>query len=247
MALRTTFGIIIFLLSAVCLCVECKTKITKNAKAIERPILVGAFNIQNLGNSKLSNNTVMNIMKKILLRYDLVLVQEIVTLDEDMVVSLLKSLNRLSPKGVKYMMQISERLGRGNAKEQYAYIYRNDKLIYLEGHTYPDPRDEFMRPPYIVHFSTPTLRDLESMVVIGIHTQPKNATNETSALAKVYDYAVKTFQVQDAIIMGDMNAGCQNVRISDWNIIDLWRRKEFTWLISHDFDTTLSVNCCPYD
>lgn len=47
--------------------------------------------------------------------------------------------------------------------------------------------------------------------------------------------------------MGDMNAGCANVRISDWDTMELWRREEFTWLITHDYDTTLSINCCPYD
>lgn len=224
---------------------SCKT--TSTDKSVERPLLIAAFNIQNLGQSKMSNTTVMDIVKKILLKYDLVLVQEIVTTDATMMDGLMKDLNKLSPKDVKYMMVISERLGRGSAKEQYAYIYRSDKLVHLKSMTYPDPDDEFMRPPYIAQFATPTLRDMQSMIAIGIHTQPKNAGNETSSLATVYDYAVKTFKVKDAIIMGDMNAGCANVRISDWDTIELWRRTEFIWLINHDIDTTLSTNCCPYD
>lgn len=34
------------------------------------------------------------------------------------------------------------------------------------------------------------------MITIGIHTQPKYAANETSALASVYDFAVKKFKVK---------------------------------------------------
>ncbi|GIY09166.1 deoxyribonuclease-1 [Caerostris darwini] len=196
----------------------------------------------------MGNKIVMDIVKKILLRYDLILIQEVVTTKEELMENLVKDLNKLHRKrNSKYLMEISERVGRGSAKEQYAYIYRNDKFRFLSGHIYPDPKDNFMRPPFIAHFATPTLRDLDSMLFIGIHTQPKNAANETGALAKVYDYAVKTFKVKDAMLMGDMNAGCANVRISDWDAMELWKRKEFTWLITHDFDTTLSINCCPYD
>ncbi|CAL1279619.1 unnamed protein product [Larinioides sclopetarius] len=240
---RCSIILLLFCLYSVAIC-----KTTWTNQTVERPVLVGAFNIQNLGVSKMSNKTVMNIVKKIILRYDLVLIQEIVTTQEELMENLVKDINKLHRrKDSKYMMQISERVGRGNAKEQYAYIYRNDKFKFLAGHTFPDRKDDFMRPPYIAHFATPTLRDLDSMIFIGIHTQPKNAANETSAMAKVYDYAVETFKVKDAMMMGDMNAGCANVRISDWDTIDVWRRKEFTWLITHDFDTTLSVNCCPYD
>ncbi|GBN19792.1 Deoxyribonuclease-1 [Araneus ventricosus] len=292
---------IILLLFCLYSVATCKTTWTN--QTVERPVLVGAFNIQNLGVSKMSNKTVMDIVKKIILRYDLILIQEIVTTQEELMENLVVDINKLHRrKDSKYMMQISERVGRGNAKEQYAYIYRqvfptkfqifhgwfrsnqklgslwpgekvsplgleasrfqtrykekkrracgpdkNDKFKFLSGHTFPDRKDDFMRPPYIAHFATPTLRDLDSMIFIGIHTQPKNAANETSAMAKVYDYAVKTFKVKDAMLMGDMNAGCANVRISDWDAIDVWRRKEFKWLITHDFDTTLSINCCPYD
>lgn len=34
------------------------------------------------------------------------------------------------------------------------------------------------------------------MVIIGVHTQPKYAANETGALANVYDYAAKTFKTK---------------------------------------------------
>ncbi|XP_013790523.1 deoxyribonuclease gamma-like [Limulus polyphemus] len=144
-------------------------------------------------------------------------------------------------------MALSERLGRGTAKEQYAYIYRDDKLSVLDEQAFPDVEDLFMRPPYIVHFSSPTTRDLSSFVAICSHTQPSGAANETHALATVYDYAQNHYKNPNAIIMGDFNAGCSNVRVGDWNWIALWTREEFTWLIGHHIDTTTYVSSCPYD
>ncbi|KAG8188435.1 hypothetical protein JTE90_008002 [Oedothorax gibbosus] len=226
---------------------ECKTRVW-TGKTVERPVRIGSFNIQNLGSSKFGNKTIMDIVKKVLLRYDMILIQEIVTMDSTLMENLVKDINKLhKEKESTYELSISERLGRGTAKEQYAYLYRNDKFKLLGARTYPDKDDEFMRPPYIAKFATPTLRDMESMIVIGVHTQPKYAANETGALANVYDYAAKAFKTKDVILMGDMNAGCANVRISDWDTMELWRRTEFTWLITHDYDTTLSINCCPYD
>ncbi|XP_054710167.1 deoxyribonuclease-1-like [Uloborus diversus] len=218
---------------------------TKNS--VEKPLSVGAFNIQNLGNSKLGNATIMNIVKQVILRYDLVLIQEIVTQNEKAMQDFLKDLNKLTDSKSKYKMEISERLGRGTAKEQYAYLYRADRLNLVRSKVYPDEDDLFMRPPFIALFTTPTLRDVRSMLAIGVHTQPKNAANETSSMATVYDYAKEEFKVEDAIMMGDMNAGCANVRMSDWKWIELWNRQEFFWHIGHDRDTTVSPNCCPYD
>ncbi|PRD30949.1 UNVERIFIED_CONTAM: hypothetical protein NCL1_24863 [Trichonephila clavipes] len=52
---------IFLLLATLCSVVSCKTW---NNQTVERPVLVGAFNIQNLGVSKMNNKTVMDIIKK---------------------------------------------------------------------------------------------------------------------------------------------------------------------------------------
>ncbi|XP_023218740.1 deoxyribonuclease-1-like, partial [Centruroides sculpturatus] len=216
-------------------------------RTVDRPLRIGSFNIQNLGPSKMSNEEIMIIVKNILIRYDVILVQEIVTRDESLVYGLLHSINSVAPEGVMYDMALSERLGRKTAKEQYAFFYRKQKVSVLGASVYSDKDDNFMRPPYIVHFLSPTTKNLPSFIAIGIHTQPSNAANETDFLADVYDYAKNKYKTENAIIMGDMNAGCGNVRTSDWRNIRLWTRSDFTWLIGHHVDTTTNVNSCPYD
>lgn len=218
----------------------------KEAKVVERPLKIGAFNIQNLGPAKLSNKEVMTIVRNIILRYDIILVQEIVIRDQELITNLIHSINNIAPEE-GYDIALSERLGRKTAKEQYGFIYRKGKVTVLGEVVYPDINDHFMRPPYIVHFYSPTTKNLPSFIAIGIHTQPSNAANETDFLADVYDYAVDKYKTRDAVIMGDMNAGCANVRISDWKNIRLWTREDFTWLIGHHIDTTTNVNSCPYD
>lgn len=234
---------------ALLICVEIPGYVSADIieKGVERPLRIGGFNIQNLGVSKLSNDEVMNIVEKIILRYDIILVQEIVTKDQDILTELLRSINSRAEEGATYDLELSERLGRRTAKEQYGYFYRKDKVDVLSLEVYPDTENDFMRPPYIAHFYSPTIDGLYYFIMIGIHTQPSNAANETSSLAQVYEYARRKYETGDAIILGDMNAGCATVRKGDWDNIDLWTDPTFEWLIGHDIDTTTNLNSCPYD
>ncbi|XP_023216027.1 deoxyribonuclease gamma-like isoform X1 [Centruroides sculpturatus] len=189
----------------------------------------------------------MTIIRKIILLYDIILVQEIVSRDESYIHNLLHSINSLSSGGVTYNMALSDRLGRSIAKEQYAFFYKKHMFSVLDTDIYPDVDDNFMRPPYIVHFFSPTIKNLTSFIAVGIHVQPNNAANEISFLANVYDYVKNKYKNKNAIIMGDLNAGCSYIKTGDWKNISLWMRNEFIWLIGNHVDTTTNINSCPYD
>ena len=50
-----------------------------------------------------------------------------------------------------YNMSISERLGRTNSKEQYAFLYRTARVEILSIHQFDDSaEDVFQREPYTV-------------------------------------------------------------------------------------------------
>ena len=51
-----------------------------------------------------------------------------------------------------YNLTISERLGRTNSKEQYAFLYRMSTVEILSTYQFEDPMDVFEREPYTVHF-----------------------------------------------------------------------------------------------
>ena len=86
---------------------------------------------------------------------------------------------------------------------------------------------------------------VQDFAVAGIHTSPKDASNEINHLTKVYDAIKSKWQLDDVIIMGDLNAGCDFVK--DWSQISLATDRRFYWVIDHSVDTTTGRTDCPYD
>ncbi|XP_067138797.1 deoxyribonuclease-1-like [Centruroides vittatus] len=55
---------------------------------------IGAFNVQNLGAKKLNNEEIAEIVRNIILRYDVILIQEIVTHNQNLKKEFVNSVNR---------------------------------------------------------------------------------------------------------------------------------------------------------
>ncbi|CAI9566139.1 unnamed protein product, partial [Staurois parvus] len=54
--------------------------------------------------------------------------------------------------------------------------------------------------------------------------------------------------MEDIIILGDYNAGCNYVKSTHWPMIRLRHEPSLQWLIGDNADTTVSTNTnCPYD
>ena len=64
-------------------------------------------------------------------------------------------------------------------------------------------------------------------------------------MVNVYDHVVKTWHIEDAILMGDFNAGCSYVKYFD--DIALATDHRFYWLTTDNMDTTTSNSDCAYD
>lgn len=88
--------------------------------------IIGTFNVQSLGSTKMSRPDFVSILVKILARYDVVSIQEIKdSTGLKVMVNLVSSLNKfVQGTGVKYDFVISPRLGSGSYKEQLAFLYR---------------------------------------------------------------------------------------------------------------------------
>jgi len=201
---------------------------------------IGAFNIQTLGQKKISNATVMNYVYNILLRYDFVLVQEIVDVSLQTPIVILNGLNDRDKN--RYQMVTSPRLGSTSSKEQYAYYYRTQtqqsstvKTTLLKTFVYDDKDNEFERPPFIGQFLIQqTLPSKKIMVVdlriyvIGIHIRPSQAFNETKTLRKVVD-SLKTND--PVVIMGDLNSGGSYMSTTQVKQLKEIHLKDFVWHI----------------
>uniref|UniRef100_A0A3Q4H272 Deoxyribonuclease n=1 Tax=Neolamprologus brichardi TaxID=32507 RepID=A0A3Q4H272_NEOBR len=189
-------------------------------------LLLGAFNIRSFGDTKASNSTLMNIITKIVQRYDVILIQEVRDADLSATQTLMEYVNKDSPQ---YKHIVSEPLGASTYKERYLFLYRYTTMkVQL----------------FFVPFSPVAVRDF---TLIPQHTSPDSAVQELNALYDVVADVRARWNNDDIVLLGDFNAGCSYVSGSDWQQIRIFTDKTFHWLITDAADTTVSQTACPYD
>jgi len=210
-----------------------------------RPLKIGAFNIQIFGDTKYKRKDVVDVLLKIMVRYDLLLVMEIRDSNGDSFPKLIKDLNALNSK-VGFEFVISERMGDGASKEQYAFVYRSNIFTAVSEFTYKDPQNVYQRPPFAVLFQT-DCAVVENFVLAGIHTSPSEAAEEIAHLNDVYEDVKAHFKSENIVIMGDYNGDCTYVKNSDWDKMKFRIDPKFKWLILDDIDTTVAGSSCAYD
>ncbi|XP_072791764.1 deoxyribonuclease-1 isoform X5 [Taeniopygia guttata] len=210
---------------------------------------IGAFNIKAFGDTKMSNQTVANIIISVLSEYDIVLVQEVRDADMSAVNNLMDQLNSAGKH--PYSSLVSVPLGRTSYKEQYLFIYRSDMVSVLGSYYYDDGcescgNDTFSREPFIVKFSSPTTQ-VQEFVLVPLHSEPSHAAQEIDALYDVYTDVINKWGTNDMIFLGDFNAGCSYVTSSQWPSIRLRSLPACEWLIPDSADTTVADTDCAYD
>nr|XP_054750519.1 deoxyribonuclease-1-like [Lytechinus pictus] len=207
---------------------------------------IAAFNIQVLGKTKMGKPEVVNYLTKIIVRYDIVLIQEIRDISETAIYELLDGVNNRQP-GVNYKMELGPRVGRTSSKEQYAYIYREDKFRALQSFTYNDILDDFEREPFVVLFENlDSGAKVSRFSIVGLHAKPDHAPQEIDYLLDVYNDVIKQFG-ENVILMGDFNADCSYVTGNEFENLKLNTMTSFSWLIDSSADTTVKSTNCAYD
>ncbi|NXV96269.1 DNAS1 protein, partial [Calonectris borealis] len=211
---------------------------------------IGAFNIKTFGDSKMSNQTIADIIVSILSEYDIILVQEVRDSDLSAVTKLMEQLNRASPH--PYSFLVSMPLGRTTYKEQYLFIYRSDMVSVLGSYYYDDGSessgtDTFSREPFIVKFSSPTTQ-VKEFVMVPLHAEPSSAAEEIDALYDVYTDVINKMATNNILLLGDFNADCSYVTSAQWPSIRLRSLDACEWLIPDSADTTVATSTdCAYD
>jgi endonuclease/exonuclease/phosphatase family metal-dependent hydrolase len=204
---------------------------------------VGSFNVQVFGLSKMGTPGVPEALVSTMSRYDLLLFQEIRDKSGVSFTTLMTQLNAATDNA--YEAALSPRLGRTTSKEQYAFVYRVDKLDLIDQAVWPDPTDEFEREPYVARFET--VEGGNTFTAIGLHAAPGDVVDELTALSAVYDDVVGTYDEEDILMMGDFNAGCSYLSANQYNTLDLATDPTFSWQITGAADTTTTSTVCPYD
>ena len=75
---------------------------------------------------------VVRVLREIVRRYDVLLLQEVVDNSGEAVQELLEAVNEAEGEDA-YGLEVSPRLGRSNAKEQYAFFYRKRRFTLARG------------------------------------------------------------------------------------------------------------------
>ena len=197
----------------------------QNVPPAPQPIRIATFNIQVFGQTKMANPEVVNVLADVIRQFDIVAVQEIRSLNQDLLPNFLDYVNQ---HGAKYDFVIGPRLGRTRSKEQYAYIFNTEtiRLFWPSVYTLPDLNDVFHRAPLVASFQT-TVSGHEPFrfTLMNIHVDPDDAPFELTQL----DDAFRATQADiggedDVILVGDFNADPRNYR-------ELGRLANMAWAV----------------
>jgi endonuclease/exonuclease/phosphatase family metal-dependent hydrolase len=172
-------------------------------------ITICSFNIQVFGESKIAKPQVVDVLAKVVRRFDIVAIQEVRAKSDSVIPQFLSAINA---DGSRYQFVIGPRLGRTVSKEQYTFIYDSTRIEIDPSSvgTSPNPGDRLHRPPLHARFrvrANPPESGF-SFWLVDTHTDPDEVALEVNALAEVFQ-EMKALRPDedDVILLGDLNAG----------------------------------------
>lgn len=172
-------------------------------------VLIASFNIQVFGESKLSKPDVVEVLTRVVRKFDVVAVQEVRAKSDDVVPRFVQAVNA---DGSRYHFVIGPREGRTSSKEQYTFIYDTTRIEVDPSSlgTIPDPSGRLHRPPLVARFRTRLNPPQAAWTfwLVDTHTDPDEVPQELAALTDVFLAMQRTRPDEDDVIMlGDLNAG----------------------------------------
>jgi endonuclease/exonuclease/phosphatase family metal-dependent hydrolase len=163
-------------------------------------VTIASWNVWNLG-----ENSDVEDRAAVIAQFDIVALQEVEAIQGlDGLLSQVESDTSLNWEYV-----ISTRVGEGNAAEYYAFLYRTDRVTYIEcsAHVYPEPApDDFSREPFFATFRAGGF----DFTLITVHVTwglwASLRTAECRRLAEVWKYVQDLDPDEnDLILVGDFN------------------------------------------
>ncbi|XP_038549885.1 deoxyribonuclease-1-like 1 [Micropterus salmoides] len=147
---------------------------------------IAAFNVQKLGLDKLNNHVVRTNLIKIVSRYSVVVLLEVMGQGGKVMYEFLTELNNdRKNRHQPFKMKCSRSLGRRSYKEKFVFFYRKDELKVIKCYQYKEgKKDVLAREPFILWFKSPNTV-VKDFVLIPVHTKPKDAEKELDALDDV--------------------------------------------------------------
>ena len=208
-------------------------------------IKIGSFNLHRYSLIKATSNIRVNsYISKIIRRYDLVFLQEIIdSSNENQVVDLLLKYVNKGRRSRKYEAVVSPPLGTTTYKERLVYLYRKrfSKIKILSSYVYNGSMAEmFERQPFILHTK---LFSYKEVIFVGVHLKPNKVYQKFRYLRTVVDQFKDNVGI---VVLGDFNADCSYLSGRKKRKVRKYYFKEFQWLIADQTETNL-LQSCAYD
>ncbi|KAI9546627.1 hypothetical protein NQZ68_024525, partial [Dissostichus eleginoides] len=199
---------------------------------------IAAFNVLRLGRAKVKKEDVREIIIKIVSQYSLVLLEEVMDVSGVAMETFLTHLNDYGDnRSNRYGMRCSESLGQNRYKEKFVYFYRKKEVQILDSYQYRG-NDVLTRKPFVLLLNCPKTV-VQELVLIPVHTKPKDAEAELIALHDVVEVVREKWKNDNIMILGDFNADGEYLskRKKEKLSISL---APYHWLIGDDVNTTTS-------
>ena len=199
-------------LAAVAWCAAAVVPVAARAQPVSKPwdaVLICSFNIQVFGESKMLKPNVVEILARVVRKFDIIAIQEVRAKSDDILPRFVQAVNA---DGSRYAHFIGPREGRTVSKEQYVFIYDTTR-IELDPSSpavFPDSSDRLHRPPLCARFRTRVQPAHMAFTfwLVNTHTDPDEVPQELEALADVFQGMQRARPDEDDVIMlGDLNAG----------------------------------------
>ncbi len=166
---------------------------------------IASWNIQNLG---WNNNKDYAALGVIGAHFDFIAVQEV--MNEEGITRLRHALE--AETGSSWLDTCSHLVGRGNYREMYCFIWKEDSFTLEGGETvFFDNRDVFAREPYSAIFESATgFRFVATSIhaIYGKNVAGRQA--EAQALRAYYDWLTESFPDIPVFLIGDFNLAPTN-------------------------------------
>jgi endonuclease/exonuclease/phosphatase family metal-dependent hydrolase len=175
-------------------------------------IVIGSFNIQMFGKTKMGKPGVVSILTDIARRFDILAIQELRDKDQGVIPEFLRQINA---DGSSYAAAVGPRQGyivAGQTTryfEQSVFIYDTTK-VELVGPTYAahDRYRIMHRPPFVGQFRclNVPIEQAFSFALMNVHIDPDEAHVEFEALREIIGEIYTNHQGEDDfILLGDLN------------------------------------------
>ncbi len=168
---------------------------------------IASFNMQAYGPSKAEKPEVLEILARIIRRFDVVALQEIRSERPDVLQRLLEQINLA---GGHYALLAGPRVGRTASKEQFVFVFDQATVEVDRGASYTveDPDDLLHRPPFVGWFRVrgPAPNQAFTFTLVNTHIDPDEVPAEIKVLDDVF-FSVRDDGrgEDDVILLGDFN------------------------------------------